>query len=434
MSTHERRPTTRNGPSGVVPVAGSTVRNRGRRRPWDNGSTEDAAKAAMASSTRGSGPSANAIALGQRYGIRPSETLGATIGKDRPEPNQSSRPCINCGFRVRVGEGTPAKSGTYGKGPAKHIGECPSSEPGLPLDQKREESLGPGVTRLTPKKGPRKYQIEGHGSYASVTTALSGMPTPFAITQWQFTEAAEAGMMAKDLHETDERAWKAKVKGFSNQVMEEAAEFGTACHNVGEKIILARLSGEEPNVDRYIEEEVHSEQHLRGEYVDRVARHTLGLLEWEGVWVAEWLGAEITCWSNEDEWAGQSDGLALCYPSTFDEDAGLYVADKGARPVISAIDWKTSKIDTFNKDPRKVSRDKYRAQLAGAYSQADFYATATTKAKKMPPVDQALIVHLANDRAYTESIGKADFERWGTVFRISKEIATQQRELTELLS
>lgn len=375
--------------------------------------------------------------LSEEYRVVAGPALTAAATTNRPKENRVSRLCINCGYRVRAGEGRYAPPGGNGEFPVKHYGECPTGHPAAPEDSPVEERLMDGIERLTPEGGgPRMYGIEGHGAYPSVTTVLSGGGIPEDLTRWRMREAVEAGRMLSDMADEDSKEWMKRAMSAPDRVSAEAAAFGTAVHACCEDVVNARILGQIPDIEQIIQSHVRDDEHLRDGYVDRVARRVHGFLQWEQEWVDEWIGAEIVCWSNSEEYAGSGDAIAKVRPAVFDEGKSAWMPDREAEPVITGVDWKTSRPFTPHDQPTRVTSEKNMMQGA-AYSTAEWFKSAigdNTEGTQMPETGQALVVHLGMNETSTQGIPPEDIPKWKAAFNACREVAEVQRKLAQQIS
>lgn len=397
-------------------------------------------------------PSPAEIAISEKYDVIAGPALAAAQ-KKRPAENSASRPCINCGLRVRAGEGrygrpTETKSGEKNY-PVKHLGDCPSSQPKHPDDDPTDESLMKGVRRLTPADGgPRTYAIDGHGEYPSVTTVLSGGGTPYLLANWQKREAVHAGRAMHQLSNKDVKDWERRSMNAPSLITAEAAAFGTASHGVCEDIIIDRLGGVTPDVESHIQRHVRDDESMREQYVDRVARRVDAFLQWEQEWVDEWVGAEIVCWSDSERYAGSADAMAMVYPAKFgpildsngeqkvkwDEPVTGWMPDRDADPVMTVVDWKTSKSWQDRDKPEIVSSTKNIMQGA-AYSTAEFFLAGdgSDGPTPMPEEGQSMVVHLGVNESVTQGVPPEDVRKWKEAFAVCREVVEAQRKLEAVI-
>lgn len=357
---------------------------------------------------------------------------------DRPKrakPNTVTRPCTECGFRVRVGEGRWSGKTKGGEWTVRHVDDCPTSEPAPPAPEPVVDHPRTGVERITPEVGPRIYRIKGHGDYQSVTTVLSVLDKGGPMDMWRTLEAGHAALDTTDLRSSDYRSFKAHVRGMPDLIASEAALFGTIVHDVIEKIILARLDGTDVTIEwiaGQIDDRVPDHEHMRPNYLDRVGRYIDNFLRWERKWIVRWIGAEAVCWHTEEGWAGSADGLAVARVGVIDElDSDDWEPSSDA--VVTKIDWKTSKWTDyrFRKALGRLTKTGYRLQVGGAYSRSEYMIIDDADGPVKPPkIDQAMVVHFAATGSATECISRAEFDDLGAEFRTIQEISRLTATLT----
>lgn len=346
--------------------------------------------------------------------------------------NSVRRPCVNCGFSVRVNEGK-----LYGKNPSgewtvTHFdGECPSTEP-IPVEEKDTiELLNDKVERVTPKNGARSYQIDKHGTYPSVTTILSTLShfdkSP-GFEYWKATEIAHTAINQMNLYENDYREWKEVVRNATNEIVAEAATFGTIVHDVIMDIVDHRIEEQKNekiaalDIDSIIESHVRENEHMRSRYISNVKNHVDQFIKWEKEWVKTWYGSELILWNETEGWAGQGDAYALIAKGEFKN--GKWRPTNNFVPTM--IDWKTSKFKDmkYRDEPHKLTKESYRLQVA-AYGRSEY--TFNTKGEVVKfsdrkPIKQGIVAHINIDKMEVECIDHLDFEKYGEIFILLKEV------------
>ena len=354
-------------------------------------------------------------------------------------PNSARRPCTDCGIIVRSGEGRLSRKSKSGEWLVKHDGECPSSAPSAIVVEDTVETLHPNVERLTPVDGNRIYRITGQGDHVSVTSALDGLENfeagPKLLSEWERVEAGHAGIQNLDVYESDYNAWKGLVKGAGETVANEASVFGTAVHDSIEDVIRCRLDKTVPDFEAIVQSHVHSEEHMREQYLDRVGRSVESFLKWESSWVASWYGAELIVWHTGEKWAGAVDA----YGAIAKAELKGHVWGPSDTAVPSFIDWKTSrpKKADWQEKPGKLSKQGYRLQIAGAYARAEYTFNnqgELTAFADRKPIEQALIAHVGIEDVQIEAIMAGEFSKYGEAFRKVQEIKSSMNDLQTLLS
>ena len=118
----------------------------------------------------------------------------------------------------------------------------------------------------------------------------------------------------------------------------------------------------------------------------------------------------------------------------WDEPVTGWMPDRDADPVMTVVDWKTSKSWQNRDKPEIVSSTKNIMQGA-AYSTAEFFLAGdgSDGPTPMPEEGQSMVVHLGVNESVTQGVPPEDVRKWKEAFAACREVVESQRKLEAVI-